>query len=139
MPNILTTAQALVSQLINLMPTHYQQHSLQALLGLFLAATESPLPEHCQVKSASALSRFLNQYQWSTRKLIRTLRRAAVQQILVYPRLGRKPTLQVQVDLTTLEKRGKFKAFDGLVQVYHHKRGLHLVVMYLVVGQWRFP
>jgi hypothetical protein len=43
------------------------------------------------------------------------------------------------IDLTTLEKRGKFKAFDGLVRVYHGKRGLHLVVLYLVLGQWRVP
>lgn len=39
----------------------------------------------------------------------------------------------------TLEKRGKFKLLDGLVRVYHSKRGLHLVVLYLVVGQWRVP
>lgn len=52
---------------------------------------------------------------------------------------GRRPSLQVIIDLTTLEKRGKFKAFDNLVRVYHGKRGLHLVVLYLVVGQWRVP
>lgn len=38
-----------------------------------------------------------------------------------------------------LEKRGKFKAFEKLVRVYHGKRGLHLVVLYLVVGRWRIP
>ena len=43
------------------------------------------------------------------------------------------------IDLTTLEKRGKFKAFEQLVRVYHGKRGLHLVVLYLVVGDWRIP
>jgi hypothetical protein len=35
--------------------------------------------------------------------------------------------------------RCEFKALDGLVRVYHSKRGLHLVVLYLVVGQWRVP
>jgi len=62
-----------------------------------------------------------------------------IQQILSQPRVGRKPILQVIIDLTTLEKRGKFKALNGLVRTYHGKRGLHLVVMYLVVGQWRVP
>jgi hypothetical protein len=52
---------------------------------------------------------------------------------------GRRPQLQVILDLTTLEKCGKFKEFEDLIRVYNRKRGLHLVVMYLVVGQWRFP
>lgn len=63
MSDIVSRAQTLVSQLLSLMPTHYQQESLQALLGLFLEATGSPLPEHCQAKSASALSRFPNEYR----------------------------------------------------------------------------
>ena len=47
--------------------------------------------------------------------------------------------LQVIIDLTTLEKCGKFKHFEHLISVYNHKRGLHLVVLYLVVGRWRVP
>lgn len=43
------------------------------------------------------------------------------------------------MDLTTLEKRGKFKAFASLLSVLQGKRGLHLVVLYLVVGHWRIP
>ena len=43
------------------------------------------------------------------------------------------------LDLTTLEKRGKFKEFEHLISVYNGKRGLHLVVLYLVVGRWRIP
>jgi hypothetical protein len=99
MSAILTQAQALVQELITLMPTPYQQDSLQALLGLFLAATGSPLPQYCQIKSASALSRFLNQYQWSTRKIIKAVRSAALERILTQPSKGRKPTLQVIIDL----------------------------------------
>jgi hypothetical protein len=38
-----------------------------------------------------------------------------------------------------LEKRGKFKAFDNALNVYNGKRGLHIVVVYLVIGQWRIP
>ena len=45
--------------------------------------------------------------------------------------------LQVIIDLTTLEKCGFFKSFEHLISVYNGKRGLHLVVLYLVVGRWR--
>ncbi len=121
------------------MPSQYQRDSLQTMLGLFLQAQGYPLPQHSKTKSASALSRFLNIYPWSTRRLIRTTRKMVLKQILSGSPKGRKPFLQVIIDLTTLEKRGKFKAFDNLVRVYHGKRGLHLVVLYLVVGQWRVP
>ncbi|MDV2997901.1 MAG: IS701 family transposase ISAcma37 [Chroococcidiopsis sp. SAG 2025] len=139
MSTILAHAQGLVYTLLGLMPSHYQRDSLQAILGLFLQAQGHPLPQQSQAKSASAISRFLNIYPWSTRDLIRESRRMVIQQILSQPRVGRKPILQVIIDLTTLEKRGKFKALNGLVRVYHGKRGLHLVVMYLVVGRWRVP
>jgi hypothetical protein len=36
----------------------------------------------------------------------------------------------VIIDLTTLEKCGKFKEFERLISVYNGKRGLHLVVLY---------
>lgn len=53
--------------------------------------------------------------------------------------LGRRPTLQVIIDLSCLEKAGKFKALNGLVWFYNKKRGLQVVVMYLVIGKWRVP
>jgi hypothetical protein len=139
MSTILAHAQGLVYTLLGLMPSHYQRDSLQAILGLFLQAQGHPLPQQSQVKSASALSRFLNVYPWSTRRLIRATREIVLKQVLSQRRKGRKPILQVIIDLTTLEKRGKFKALNELVRVYHSKRGLHLVVMYLVVGRWRVP
>jgi len=92
---------------------HYQRDSLQAILGLFLQAQGHPLLQQSQAKSASAISRFLNVYPWSTRHLIRESRRMTIQQILSQQRVGRKPILQVIIDLTTLEKRGKFKALNG--------------------------
>jgi hypothetical protein len=83
------------------------------------------------------------------------VRQAIRQQILSQPRVGRRPTLQVILDrqstccctagrkwrlrLTTLEKVGKFKEFKDLIRVYNGKRGLHLVMLYIVVGQWRIP
>jgi hypothetical protein len=135
----LAHAQELVYQLLEVMPSSYQRQSLNAFLELFLRAQGTPLPEHSQLKSASALSRFLNIYTWSVRGLIRRLRGAVRQQLLQYHPQGRRAHLQVIVDLTTLEKRGKFKAFEPLVSVLHGKRGLHLVVLYLVVGPWRIP
>jgi len=60
--------------LLELMPSLYQQESLQALFGLFLAPVGPPLAQHCQLKSAGALSRFLNHYGWPTRKVIHRVR-----------------------------------------------------------------
>lgn len=145
---IVAYAQELVDTLLKLMPSIYQRDSLQALLGLFLEAQGHPLPEHCQVKSAAALSRFLNHYDWSTRSMIRAVRQAMVQQVLNHLPSGQS-TLKVIIDLTTLEKRGKFRALhtptldpdlsQPWVCVLNGKRGIHLVSCYLVVGQWRVP
>ena len=107
---MLANAQDLVYNLKELMPTVYQKENLEAMLGLFLEATGHSLPEHSQTKSASALSRFLNINPWSTRDLIRTVRHGALLQVLSESPKGRKPFLQVIIDLTTLEKCGKFKS-----------------------------
>lgn len=139
METILAHAHNLMYTLSALMPSQYQKDSLQALLGLFLEAQGKPLPHYSLAKSESALSRFLNKYSWPTRQLIRQVRKMAIEQIKSHCFKGRKPFLQVIIDLTTLEKRGKFKAFGNLIHVYNGKRGLHLVVIYLVVGQWRIP
>lgn len=82
MEAILTNAQQLVSALLSLMPSAYQRESLEAMLGLFLSAQGHPLPQHSQSKSASALSRFLNIYNWSTRKIIRATRSHVLKEIL---------------------------------------------------------
>lgn len=119
--------------------TGYQKDNLEAMLGLFLDALGHPLPEHSPTKSPSALSRFLNINPWSTRDMIRTVRDHVLQQVLSERPKGRRPFLQVIIDLTTLEKCGKFKEFEHLISVYNGKRGLHLVVLYLVVGRWRIP
>ena len=139
MVSILAHAQNLVYTLLSVMPSVYQQENLEAMLGLFLKAQGYPLPEHSKSKSPSALSRFLNVYDWSTRSVIRTTRNRVIKEILSECPLGRKPFLQVIIDLTTLEKTGKFKGFENLIRVYNGKRGLHLVVAYLVVGRWRVP
>ena len=139
MSNILPQAQVLVNLLLSLMPSYHKTPSLPALLGLFLQAQGSPLPQSCQAKSPAALSRFLNRYDWPTRTLIRQVRSHLVQTLLSHCPRGRRPHLQLIIDLTCLPKRGRFKAFSSLIRVFHRKRGLHLVILYIVVGHWRLP
>ncbi|MEO0756416.1 MAG: transposase [Cyanobacteria bacterium J06648_16] len=148
MPTILKHAQGLVYSLVCLMPSVYQKASLQAMLGLFLDTQGHALPAHTQVKSASSLSRFLNRYQWSTRSVLRTTRQSILQQIELHRPPSHIP-IRLLMDLTTLEKVGKFshlkaegKGGDGSdrwVRMLNGKRGLHLVVLYIVIGDWRIP
>ena len=148
METIVEHAQELVYSLLCLMPSMYQKASLNALFGLFLDSLGYPLPQHTQVKSASSLSRFLNHYNWSTRSVIRTTRQMVLQQVTAHPPHPSTP-LRVLIDLTCLEKCGKFlqlstptanpEASDPWVRMLNGKRGLHLVVLYLVVGEWRVP
>jgi Transposase DDE domain len=139
MNHILPQAEELLSTLKQLMPSIYQQETLESILGLFLQGQGNSVPHHCQTKSESAISRFLNHYKWSTRSLIRLVRSCILNLILSQRKKGRKPTLQVMLDLTTLEKVGNFPHLADLVRVYHHKKGLHIIVLYLVIGSWRFP
>lgn len=148
MKTIVVHAQSLVYSLLGLMPSPYQKASLNALFGLFLEALGHPLPQHTQVKSASSLSRFLNHYSWSTRSVIRATRSAIFDQLKQH-RPRRDMPLRVLIDLTTLEKCGKFlhlstptenpDAPDPWVRMLNGKRGLHLVVLYLNLGDWRIP
>jgi hypothetical protein len=148
METIVEYAQGLVYSLLCLMPSTYQKASLNALFGLFLEALGHPLPQHTQVKSASSLSRFLNHYNWSTRSVIRTTRQKVLQQVIHHPSHPTTP-LRVLIDLTCLEKCGKFLQLstptddpetpNPWVRMLNGKRGLHLVVLYLVVGEWRVP
>jgi hypothetical protein len=95
---ILAYAQGLVYTLLHLMPSPYQKETLQALLGLFLEAKGQALPAHSLVKSASAISRFLNQYHWPTRQVIRSVRQAAIDQLLHTGVPVRRLYLQVILD-----------------------------------------
>jgi hypothetical protein len=130
------------------MPSPYQKASLNAMFGLFLEALGHPLPQQTQVKSASSLSRFLNHYSWSTRRVIRATREAIFAQLRQH-RPRKDLPLRVLIDLTTLEKCGKFLHLstptdhpekpDPWVRMLNGKRGLHLVVLYLNYGHWRIP
>jgi hypothetical protein len=103
----LPTPKMRVYTLLSLMPSVFQQENLETMLGLFLEAQGYPLPQHSKSKSPSALSRFLNVYDWSTRGVIRTTRNRVIKEILSERTLGRQPFLQVIIDLTT--KRESWK------------------------------
>lgn len=136
---ITTHAQKLVYDLLDLMPSAHQRASLKAMLTLFLQARGAALPEHAERKSPSALSRFLNLYDWPTRAVIRTLRQEVLKMLLERRKVGRRPILRAIVDLTTLEKSGEFEGLGGLVCILNKKRGLQLVVLYLELDGWRIP
>ncbi|WP_431844331.1 transposase [Oscillatoria acuminata] len=121
------------------MPSIYQRDSIQALFGLFLEGNGYPLPQHCKNKSASALSRFLNHYNWSTRAVIKAVRADIVAQIKTLAPTGRRPILYLILDMTTLEKVGQFTGLNNLIRVYNGKRGLHLLVLYILLGERRLP
>jgi len=84
MESLPVACQTLMSTLLGLMPSLHQQESLQALFGLFLAPVGFPLPQHCQLKSAGALSRFLNPYSWPTRRVIRHVQSWVLEQLLAW-------------------------------------------------------
>ncbi|MDF5717121.1 MAG: hypothetical protein PUP93_25450 [Rhizonema sp. NSF051] len=109
-----------------LLPSTYQQQNLEAMLGLFLEAQGHPLPEHCKTRVCQCLKPISIGFMIGQHsRVIRTTRNRVIQEILSERPLGRKPFLQVIIDLTTLEKFGKFKAFQNLIRVYNGKRGLH--------------
>jgi hypothetical protein len=113
---MLAHAQELVYSLKELMPTQYQKDNLEAMLALFLDAQGHPLPEHSQIKSPSAISRFLNINPWSTREMIRIIRQHVLQTVvksLLSSGRGRRPFLQVIV-LRHLHKQGQQVRLCGL-------------------------
>jgi Transposase DDE domain len=145
---MLQHAQTLVYSLISRMPSVYQKASLKAVLALFLDAQGHALPAHTQLKSASSLSRFFNRYHWSTRAVIRTSRAAVRAQLAAHP-VRQEVPIRLLIDLSTLQKTGKFwqlstpseagDAPEPWVRLLNGKRGLHLVVLYIVLGERRIP
>lgn len=133
-------AQRLFCTLRELFASRHQRANFTAMLALFLKGDGCPYLRHSSSKSPAALSRFLNQYAWNARSLIRHTRVAALQSLFAYyrQRRGRRPRLLVMIDLTSLEKCGSFEKL-GLMRVLNKQRGLHVVVMYLVVGPLRLP
>ncbi len=137
---VATHAQALVYRLLTLMPSAHMRATLQCLLALFLES-QRPRPQHSQTKSAAALSRFLNRYGWPTGRAMRATRQSSKRLINSYleSHRGRLPIVYAVVDLTGLEKTGKYPELQGLVRRYNGKRGVHVALLYLAIGPFRFP
>jgi len=135
-----THAQTLVYRLLQLMPSPHMRASLQCLLALFLASPR-PRATQAKTKSEASLSRFLNRYGWPTRKAIQTTRQRICRVIDSYlaSHRGRLPIVYAVVDLTCLEKTGKYKDLAGLVRTYNGKRGVHVALLYLAIGPFRVP
>ena len=134
-----TQAQGLVCQIEGQFESRHHKASYRSLLSLFLKADGHAVLRASEAKSASALSRFLNHYRWCSRPLLRSMRQAALAQVWEqYPKKpGRRPTLNVIVDLTSIEKSGLFDhlpiaELDGV-------RGVHLVMVFLFIGELRIP
>jgi hypothetical protein len=52
---------------------------------------------------------------------------------------GRLPIVYAVVDLTCLEKTGKYSDLQDFVRTYNGKLGVHVALLYLCLGPWRFP
>ena len=112
---------------------------LRVVTNTFLEADGNPRPEHAEGASASSLSRFFNDYNWNLRGIIRILRQNITRQLLNLARQKRtrKHVLKLMLDLTSLEKTGEFPELP--IHTLDQKRGLHLVVLYVVIDNQRFP
>lgn len=137
--NQLNPARQLVYTLKQTMPSADQKESFESLLGLFLQATGDIRLTGSEGKSASSLSRFLNHYNWSSKSFYGQLRRLQLEQLLGSGGKGRRPFLQVIVDVTSLEKTGDFPELAPYLHTLNGQRGVHLVVVYLVLGGRRVP
>ena len=121
------------------MPTVHQKRTFRAILFSFLNPHRSALPEHNPLRSSSSISRFLNHYHWPTRLLVRLSRKLLLDWLLMASRRGRNPYLKVIIDLTCLEKRGRFLGLGSWGGAMNGKVGLQLVTVYLELGRLRLP
>ena len=109
-------AEQLYSDILAVFTRKQHLDSVQVLLCLFLAAMGKPRPAYATVKSPAALSRFLNQYDWNTKAIIRVMRHHALSQLQSYRKrcAGRPPRLELIVDLTSIGKEGDFLGLEHL-------------------------
>lgn len=120
-----------------------KQHreSFEVFLDLLLDGSGSPLPQRATVKSPAAISRFLNHASWNTRQFCRVLRQHALETVqdVWRAQAHQRPRLELLIDLTSLEKTGKFAELADWVHTYNSVHGVHLVVLYLCCGPLRLP
>ena len=136
--SLLSPVHLLLVNLLEQLNTAYQQDNFQALLAAQLSQESKALYQN-RWKSASALSRFLNERQWAMAPLLSMIQAYALSQMLQPGGRGRRPDLHVMVDLTSVPKQGKCQQFRQWLHYYHDCYGLHVVVIYLCCGQSRIP
>ena len=129
-------APILADALVQVPSTVYQQRSLKAALGMFLDLKTKKALHRAPTVSSSALSRFLNAYDWDTGECWNTLTQTQWDTLLLAAKGRHHPKLRLCVDLTSIPKTGQQLPH---VWVYHHVFGLHLVVLYAVYGRLKFP
>jgi len=114
--------------LLHALKSHFDAHwwrALECLLALFLTVSVRTLLGNAQGCSSSTLSRLLNLAPWKDSELWKTLHTWQTTRFRKFHahRRGRKPTVRVRLDLTSLEKTGKKLPF---VRVYNKVFGIHL-------------
>ncbi|BDP43309.1 hypothetical protein DAETH_32780 (plasmid) [Deinococcus aetherius] len=129
-------ARILADALLCVPNSPYQQRSLQAALGLFLDLKTKKALHRAHTVSASALSRLLNAYEWDTAACWTTLVQAQWDALLLAARRTHHPRLRLCVDLTRVPFSGRDLPF---VRVQGEVYGIHLVVLYAVYEDLKFP
>ncbi len=112
-------------------------HSFETQLHNFLRANGQP--QQSKSKRPSTISRMFSQYPFPALGLMRVTRAFIEQQLWQHIKntKKRRPPLEIMIDLTSLEKTGAFP--DLPVSFFNGVYGLHIVVLYLMLGQQRFP
>jgi hypothetical protein len=129
-------ARILTDRLLAVPPTAYQQRSLGAAFSLFLNPDVKMALHRAELVSASALSRFFNEYDWDTTACWTLLRDAQWDLLLQAAKRKHHPCLRLSVDLTSVPKTGRQLPF---VRVYNEVHGIHLVILFAHYGTLKFP
>ncbi|MBX8463559.1 transposase [Deinococcus sp. RIT780] len=132
-------ARRLYSDILTCFSRKQHRDSFQVFLYLLLDGSGRPLPTRATVKSPSAISRFLNHTSWDLRTLCRFMRQAALQLFNDTWKHAphQRPWVEFLVDLTSLEKAGKFSGLSDWMHVLNAVNGVHLVVLY--IKSFHFP
>jgi hypothetical protein len=119
--------------------TSSAQTSFETAMHSFLDGDGNPRPQRSTGKSPSSLSRFYNKALWNLHMFNQHLQKTALSRILSARNQarGQARTVEAALDLSTLEKTGDFP--DLPVSVFNAVLGLHLVVLYVMVGHERQP
>jgi hypothetical protein len=134
-----TEARVLFNTIHAQMPTRAAKQRFKAAMHNHTEGHGNPRPQQTQTMSASSLSRYYNLDAWNVKTVIAAMQSVILNLILITykQRKGRAQILNVNVNLTTLEKTGDFPAVP--VSVFNNLKGLHLIVLYVCIGPHRYP